>query len=377
MTDVEISIIGAGVVGLAIARELSSMGKDLVVLDRNSSFGQETSSRNSEVIHSGIYYPHQSLKAQLCVAGNPLIYDYCENHKIATQKCGKLVVSQTEKENAYLESLRKNGMKNGVSDLTILEKDDIKALEPKVRAQKALWVKSTGIVDSHALMKSLMGEAQQNGAQFAFESEVKSIVKLEGAYRINTLENAKNNFSFTTKYLINAAGLESGRVAANAGFTHPKYRIHFCKGEYFRVKAPKNQWVKRLIYPTPYQNLAGLGLHATIELDGGLKLGPNIIFMKEAKYDYSVDPMHLEEFYQSARAYLPFLEREDLLPEMSGIRPKIQAKGDPVQDFVIREESPSGYPGFINLIGIESPGLTSSLAIGKYLRKIMETVLQI
>jgi L-2-hydroxyglutarate oxidase LhgO len=373
MMDVEISIIGAGVVGLAIARELSALGKDLVVLERKRHFGQETSSRNSEVIHSGIYYPKDSLKAILCVEGNPLVYQYCEEHKIRYKKCGKLVVSQSDEENSYLDSLRKNGLQNGVAELSILEKEEIMAMEPHIRAQKALWVQSTGIVDSHALMKSLMGEAQQNGTQFAFESEVRNIDKISGGYRIHTLENGKNKFSFTSKYVINAAGLESGRIAERAGFKNPKYRINFCKGEYFRVKSPKNQLVARLIYPTPYQNLAGLGLHATIELDGGLKLGPNILFMEEAIYDYSVDPAHKEDFYRSAQAYLPFLEREDLVPEMSGIRPKLQAKGEPIQDFIIREESDAGYPGFINLIGIESPGLTSSLAIGKYVLKIIQS----
>lgn len=373
MMDVEISIIGAGVVGLAIARELSRQSKDLVILEKNSNFGQETSSRNSEVIHSGIYYPNGSLKANLCVEGNQLIYQHCEKHKINHQKCGKLVVSQSENEDAYLDSLLQNALKNGVSDLSILEQEEIKALEPNVRAQKALWVKSTGIVDSHGLMKSLIGEAQQNAAQIAYESEVKSIEKIEGGYRIHTLENGISKFSFTSKYVINAAGLGSGRVASSSGFNNPKYKINFCKGEYFRVKSPKNQMVKRLIYPTPYQNLAGLGLHATIELDGGLKLGPNILFLDEAVYDYSVDPLHKEEFYQSAHAYLPFLEREDLIPEMSGIRPKIQAKGEPIQDFVIREESDVGFPGFINLVGIESPGLTSCLAIGKYVLKLIQS----
>lgn len=368
--DVKCCIIGAGVIGLAIARKLSEQFDDIVIMERNAAFGQETSSRNSEVIHSGIYYPEGSLKAQLCLHGNELLYAFCDKHDVAYNRCGKLIISQSEDENDYLQKLQQKGRRNGVRNVTMVHREEIREMEPNIHAIRALHVPSTGIVDSHGLMKKLHDLAITQGVQIAYQSEVQSIDKIQGGYRIHTRENGSSGFTFSAATVINSSGLDSDRIAASVGLNSGQYQLHFCKGEYFRVKPPKNKMVSRLIYPTPFQNLVGLGIHATIELDGGLKLGPNAIFLKNNHYNYKVNPDNLDQFYHSGVSYLPFLKREDLVPEMVGIRPKLQRPGGPIQDFVIREEKEAGYPGFYNLVGIESPGLTSSLAIAEYVSNL-------
>jgi L-2-hydroxyglutarate oxidase LhgO len=371
--DVRCCIIGAGVVGLAIARKLSETQDDLVILERHVTFGQETSSRNSEVIHSGIYYPEGSLKARLCLQGNDQLYAFCTEHGVSYNRCGKLIISQSAPEEEYLHHLLAKGRVNGVKGVRLIGADEIAELEPNIRAEKALWIPSTGIVDSHGLMKKLHDLAVSQGVQIALRSDVRSVEKIDGGYRIHTLENGEDLFSFTSRTVINCAGLESGRIAASAGLNSESYRLYFCKGEYFRVKPPKNKLVNRLIYPTPFRNLVGLGIHATIELDGGLKLGPNALYLDENRYDYQVNADHRDHFFQATSGYLPFLEPDDLVPEMAGLRPKLQPPGAPIHDFLIQEEKEHGLPGFYNLVGIESPGLTSSLAIADYVYKLYKS----
>jgi L-2-hydroxyglutarate oxidase LhgO len=369
--DVNISIIGAGVIGLAIARRISEDHGDIVVLERHGSFGKETSSRNSEVIHSGIYYPKNSLKAKLCVEGNALLYDFCSAYDVPHQNCGKLIIAQNEEQLKELHSIRKKGEDNGVRGVELLGKTQIAALEPNVRAAFALSVPSTGIIDTHTLMQRLESMASNQGVHFAYLTKVTSISKNGMGYTIKTMDQDGNDFEFTSRKVINCAGLESDQIAYMAGISNPMYKITFCKGEYFRVRSPKNKLVKHLIYPTPFKDLAGLGIHTTLEMDGGMKLGPDITFQDENSYDYSVDVSKREKFYKAASSYLPFLEPDDLEPEMAGIRPKIQKEGEPVKDFIIKEESDSGFPGLINLIGMESPGLSSSLAIAEYVSKLI------
>ncbi len=375
-TDVNITIIGAGVIGLAIASKLSENHNNIFVIDKNAKFGQETSSRNSEVIHSGIYYPIGSLKAKFCVEGRKLIYDLCSKENIPYKKCGKIIVATNEKEVNELHKLLKKGQENKVYDLKILSENELKQYEPNVYGINALLSPSTGIVDSHSLMKYFETKALLNGVEFAFLSTVNHIEKIKSfnAYTIRVSDPKLDNFSFSTNIIINSAGLEADIISALVGINPDEYKIYFCKGEYFSINPPKNKLISRLIYPVPLKNLTGLGVHATVDLAGGAKLGPNTIYLKNKIYDYSVDESHIDDFYNSAVKFLPFLNKNDLSPDQAGIRPKIQAPGEPAKDFIIKEEKDRGYPGFINLIGIESPGLTASMAIAKYVNKLVANI---
>ncbi len=374
--EVNITIIGAGIVGLSIAAKLSESYNNIFVLERNKQFGQETSSRNSEVIHSGLYYPTGSLKAKLCVKGKKLIYEVCDKNDILYNKCGKLVVATTEEEVEELYGLLEKGKENGVNDLEILDKHSIEKLEPNIYAIMALFSPSTGIIDTHSLMKYLEAKAINNGVEFSYLSEVTSIKKNSSDnYRITVTDSGKENYSYNSAIVINSAGLESDTIAKMVGVVNPAYKIEFNKGEYFSISPPKNRLVSRLIYPVPFKKLVGLGVHATIDLAGGLKLGPNVVPLKNKTYDYSVNPQHLDLFYKSGKKFLPFLSREDLNPDQAGIRPKPVEPVQGYRDFLIKEESKCGFPNFINLIGIESPGLTSSLAIGEYVNEIVRKLL--
>jgi len=370
-TDVNITIIGAGVVGLAIAEYLSYRYDNIFVLEKNISFGQETSSRNSEVIHSGLYYPKDSLKAKLSLRGNKLIYNLCAKEDIPFNKCGKLIVATDKIEEKELDLLFVNAKGNGIDDLRFLNRDEIIALEPNISGIKALYSPSTGIIDSHGFMKYFEIKSKANGVEFAYLSKVNSIEKINEYYEISINDSNNQNFTFTTSIIINSAGLEAENISKLVGIEDESYKTYFCKGEYFSIKPPKNKLVSRLVYPVPNKNLTGLGIHSTIDLGGGLKLGPNVIYLEKNEYDYSVDEKHKEDFFQSAKKYLPFLSFDDLQIEMAGIRPKIQAPGSKTRDFIIRNEAKKGYTNFINLIGIESPGLTAAMAIAEYMEGII------
>ncbi len=369
--DADITIIGAGVIGLAIAEKLSESTKDLFVVEKHTTFGQETSSRNSEVIHAGIYYPRESLKAKLCVEGNRLLYDYCRKFDIPHWNCGKLIVATSEDEITVIQGIKETAEKNGVF-LSMLEKEQVAELEPNIFALKALLSSTTGIVDSHSLMKRFETNTGNNGGQFVYGNEVIAIRKLKKGYKITLIGTDQEPFSFTTRILVNSAGLTSDTIARMAGIADSKLAISFCKGEYFRINPPKNRLIKRLIYPIPHQNMEGIGVHITVDMAGGAKLGPDVTYLDNKVYDYRVDPSKQEEFWKSARKFLPFLEFEDIAPDMAGIRPKTQKPGEPIRDFYIREERERGWKGFINLIGMESPGLTSCLAIAKYVNELVK-----
>lgn len=370
--DVSISIIGAGVIGLAVAQRLSKSHNNLFILEKNAGFGQETSSRNSEVIHSGIYYPESSLKAKLCVEGNQLLYKYCQERDIPHKKCGKLIVATSEKDVEKLLALNKQAEINKVKGVELIDQRQILKLEPNISAKFALHVSSTGIIDSHILMEKLLADSLENGAEIAYQSELVGIAKIKGGYKLKIKESEGTLFEFTSENVINCAGLNASFISKISGMDLPEYKTYFCKGEYFRIAPPKNKLVSRLIYPLPFKNLKGLGIHATIDLGGGLKLGPNTTYLNNNVVDYRVDPNNKELFYKAAKKYLPFLEADDLSPDMAGIRPKLQAPGEQIKDFLIHHETSKGYPGFINLIGIESPGLTSSMAIAKYVSKLIQ-----
>ena len=373
MDKTEITIIGAGVVGLAIAAELANRFPNhaIVLLERHDSFGQETSSRNSEVVHAGIYYPQGSLKARLCVEGNRLLYDFSNTWHIPFNRCGKLIVANTDEEVATLDSLITRGRENGVMDLQWLDRPRIASMEPDIRAVKAIFSPSTGIVDSHQLMARLEWLALKGNVVCAYQHAVSAITRERDGFKVSYDGPQHEPGNLKTTWLINCAGLASDGIAAMMGIDVDQagYRLYLCKGEYFSIPLSKSKRVSRLMYPPPYKDLKGLGIHVTKMLDGMIKLGPNAFYVDEL--DYTVDPEHAEEFYDSVEDYLPFLERDDLQPDMAGIRPKLQAPGTPIRDFVVCHEKERGLKGAINLIGIESPGLTSCLSLAKMVGDIL------
>jgi L-2-hydroxyglutarate oxidase LhgO len=369
--DAEITIIGAGVIGLAIAEKLSGIYPNLFLIEKHPTFGQETSSRNSEVIHAGIYYTKGSLKSRLCLEGKKLLYEYCNKYEVPFKKCGKLIVATSENEIPVIEAILKTAIGNGVDDMVMIGKEKIAEMEPNIFALKALHSPGTGIIDSHSLMKQFETNTVNNGGQIVYSGEVTAIKKIKDGYSV-TLNDADNReYSFTSGIVINSAGLTSDKVSEMVGITNENLKILFCKGEYFRVNPPKNRLINRLIYPIPHKNMEGIGIHVTIDMGGGVKLGPDVKYLESNIYDYKLTASKQEAFYKSARKFLPFLEYDDISPEMAGIRPKIQKPGEPEADFYIMEESKRGYPGFINLIGMESPGLTSSIAIAKYVKNLI------
>jgi L-2-hydroxyglutarate oxidase LhgO len=370
--NAEVTIVGAGVVGLAIAEKFTESFANVFIIEKHLSFGQETSSRNSEVIHAGIYYMKDSLKARLCVEGKKLLYDYCDRYEVPYSNCGKLIVATSGEEVDMLETIRQTAFKNGVVDLSVLGRGQINDMEPNIFALQALYSPSTGIIDTHSLMKQFETNTINNGGQIVYGSEVTGIKRISGGYEITLLDADKNSYTFSSRVVINSAGLTSDKISEMVGINDEKLKIHFCKGEYFRVKPPKNRLIKRLIYPVPHQNMEGIGIHVTIDMGGGVKLGPDVRFLESNVYDYTLTASKQEKFYNAARKYLPFLEFDDIAPEMAGIRSKIQKPGDPQQDFYIQEETGRGYPGFINLIGMESPALTSSLAIAKFVKSMID-----
>ncbi len=377
MDTADIMIIGAGAVGLAVACEAARCfaGASIIVLERQDSFGRETSSRNSEVIHAGIYYPEGSLKAQLCVGGNRLLYEFCRARRIACKRISKLIVAPEEKDIAVLHSLLERGKKNGVSDLELLDADRVRRCEPNIRAAAAILSPSTGIIDSHGLMARMEQIARERGAAVAYRHEVHAVeCSPKGIDVVCRLPSGRSSAA-RCRVVVNCAGLSADRVAAAAGIDIERsgYRLFPCKGEYFRIPPSKAGLIQHLIYPPPYADLRGLGVHVTKTLDGQVRLGPNAFYVDTP--DYSVDPDHAQEFYDGARSFLPFLAPDDLQPDTAGIRPKLQAPGTPIRDFVIRHESDRGLRGFINLLGIESPGLTACLAIAQHVRELIAEAL--
>jgi len=371
-TEVKVVIIGAGVIGLAVAAEVARERAGVFVLEKNRAFGLETSSRNSEVIHAGIYYPEGSLKGRFCLEGNPMLYEFCQRYRLEHRRTGKIIVATDEDELGRLDELYRLGCRNGVTDLRLIPGDEVTRLEPDVTAVAGILSPSTGILDSHALMRTLHGVAREQGAGFAFETEVVGLERTYGGYQVR-ISDREGTSSFPSAVVINSAGLGSDRVAAMAGIDPVRagYRLHYCKGEYFSLDSSGGPPVSRLIYPLP--ELAGKGIHATPAMDGRVRLGPNTVYVDEI--DYRVDEMHRQAFYDSVRKFLPRLRLEDLQPEMAGIRPKLQGPEDGFRDFVIAHEETRGLPGLINLVGIESPGLTACIAIGRYVAGMVRGIL--
>jgi L-2-hydroxyglutarate oxidase LhgO len=369
MADVGVTVVGAGVVGLAVAARLAPHHPDLILLERRDKPGQEQSSRNSEVIHAGMYYPTGSLKARLCVAGNHRLYERCAQKGIPHARVTKIITATTEEELGALDGLLARGQANGVP-LERLGVEQVKALEPHVRTAGALFSPSTGIVNAHALMDSLLAEAREAGAVVQPRSELVAVEPGAGSYRL-TVRGGGETESFTSDRVVNAAGLASDQVAALAGIDLDAagYRLHYCKGSYFSVAAAKARLVSRLIYPVPGH--VSLGLHAVVGLEGRLRFGPDVEYLPDRRADYAVPEATRARFGEAARRLVPAITDDDLTPDMSGIRAKLQGPGQPFRDFVIAEESARGLPGWINLIGIDSPGLTSSLAIADEVARLL------
>lgn len=358
--DIECIVIGAGVVGLAIARELSIKGYEVLVTDRAEGIGTGTSSRNSEVIHAGIYYPAGSLKARLCVQGKHMLYEYCQQRGVAHRRLGKLIVASHESEHDTLKSILQKAHANGVSDLQWLDAVEAKKLEPALACTAALLSPSTGIIDSHGLMLAYQGDAENAGAQCVFHSPFESARALpEGGFEVSY--GGHDPMTLTCDILINAAGLQAPYTAMCIDglnqSTVPK--AYLCKGSYFNLqgKAPFDH----LIYPVPQK--AGLGVHLTLDLGGQAKFGPDTEWVTQE--DYDIDIARSAGFYEAVRRYWPDLKDGALQPGYTGIRPKISGPEAPAADFRIVGPEDHGLQGLVNLFGIESPGLTASLAIAQ------------
>jgi L-2-hydroxyglutarate oxidase LhgO len=363
--DYDVIIVGGGVVGLACAAIVSKQGHSCALIERHESFGRETSSRNSEVIHAGIYYPKGSLKAKLCVAGNRSLYDWCARYDIPHRRIGKYIIAVDDTEIERLYDILARGIDNGVERLCEAEIGEVRRGEPNVRCKAALWSPDTGIIDSHSLMQSLHDAAKENGCDFAWKHNLRGIELLPGGLEAAIEAPDGELLKLSAKYIINSAGLDSDIIAEMAGLSADKcgYRLHYCRGHYFRIVPSKKDLVNHLIYPVPPINMTSLGIHVTKELDGSLKLGPDTMYLKDRIQDYTVPEYLGEKFFDAASRHLIGLQRENIYPDQSGIRSKLQPEGGAYRDFVIREEKENGIQGLINLIGIESPGLTSCLEI--------------
>ncbi|MEZ5668268.1 MAG: NAD(P)/FAD-dependent oxidoreductase [Alphaproteobacteria bacterium] len=362
MESVECVVVGAGVVGLAVARALAQAGREVVVVEAAETFGTGISSRNSEVVHAGIYYPADSLMARFCVAGRQALYAYCASRGVAHRRCGKLIVATSAAEAAQLDSIRRRALANGVDDLRALSAPDAQALEPALSCHGALLSPSTGIVDSHGYMLSLLGEAEDAGAAFAFNSPVRAGRASEAGLALDI--GGAEPMALGCRLLVNAAGLHAPAVAGLIVGMPPSLvpTPYYAKGNYFVLagRAP----FAHLIYPVPVPG--GLGTHLTLDMAGQAKFGPDVEWVDGI--DYTVDPARAERFHAAIRRWWPGLPDGALQPGYAGIRPKIVPPAVAVQDFVVQGPDAHGVAGLINLFGIESPGLTASLALADHVR---------
>ena len=354
MESVESVVIGAGVVGLAVARALATAGREVVVLEGEDAIGTHTSSRNSEVIHAGIYYPQGSLKATSCVQGNRLLYEYCVAHGVPHRRSGKLIVATDEKQLPELQEIQKKAHANGVTDVVWMTREQALALEPELHCVAALYSPSTGIIDSHALMLAYLGDAEAHGAMLAFRSALDSATAVADGFVLQV-----GSEKIKTNILVNSAGLRAPTVAKSIGGYPQQFAPgeFYAKGNYYSLarRAP----FSRLIYPVPEPG--GLGVHLTLDLAGQARFGPDVEWVERIGYD--VDPRRAERFYAAIRRYWPALPDGALRPGYSGIRPKTAGPSEPASDFRIQGPREHGVRGLVHLFGIESPGLTASLAL--------------
>jgi L-2-hydroxyglutarate oxidase LhgO len=364
MDRVECVVIGAGVVGLGVARALALAGREVMVLEAAQAIGTGISARNSEVIHAGIYYAAGSLKARLCVQGRGMLYDYCAERGIGHRRCGKLIVATATAQLAQLQGIADKAAVNGITDLLLLGREEARALEPQLRCEAAILSPSTGIVDSHSFMLALHGDILNAAGLVVLNSPLAAAESAQGA--INLILNGGHGLQ--ANWVVNAAGLEAPALARRFKGLAPDYipRAWFCKGNYFGLasRAP----FSHLIYPVPEAN--GLGVHLTLDLGGRARFGPDVQWV-DSEDDFAVDPSRGDAFYAEVRKYWPGLPDGALRPDYAGIRPKIHAPGAASCDFLIQGPAEHGVAGLINLFGIESPGLTSALAIGAHVSAML------
>lgn len=368
-------IAGAGVVGLAIAREMAMRGFETLVLEAEHMIGTQTSSRNSEVIHAGIYYEPGSLKAQFCIKGKEMLYHYAQAQNIPYKRCGKLIVATSEAQRAALDTIIERAEASGVHDLQRLSAAEVQALEPAIQCTAALFSPTTGIIDSHALMLSLQGDAENHGAAIAFNTEILSVVvEKDGGFAITTRDRESGEvYTLSAERFINAAGLGAQAIARTITDLNPAHipQLYLAKGNYFSAlgKTP----FSHLIYPVPEDG--GLGVHLTLDLNGQMRFGPDVEWLDEEDatnaLDYSVNPQRGDSFYAAIRSYWPDLPDGCLQPTYSGIRPKLSRKGETAADFKISGPQEHHISGLVNLFGIESPGLTSSLAVAAHVSALL------
>ena len=375
MEQVDCVVIGAGVVGLAVAREMALQGRDTILLEREGSFGTISSARNSEVIHAGIYYPKDSLKAKLCVEGNRLLYEYCRTHQVGTQPYGKLIVADESQMND-LQAILYKAQNNGVPEIKMISGEEAKILEPKLHCSAAILSESTGIVDSHGFMLSLLGGFEDAGGMIAYHSPLLSAKPIEpsaeGGFELDI--GGPDGMKLQTKLLINCAGMSAPAVAQKIeGLNQDQIpKAYFAKGNYFSLtgKSPFNH----LIYPIPEPG--GLGVHLTLDMAGQAKFGPDVEWLdieNEDQINYTVDTKRGEDFYAAVRRYWPELKDNSLQPDYSGVRAKIVPPNTPAGDFCFNAPQDHGLQGLYNLYGFESPGLTSSIAIARYLEGLIKS----
>ncbi|MBU3545024.1 NAD(P)/FAD-dependent oxidoreductase [Polynucleobacter sp. MWH-Mekk-B1] len=375
MEQVDCVVVGAGVVGLAVAREMALQGRETILLEREAAFGTISSARNSEVIHAGIYYPKDSLKAKLCVAGNRLLYEYCRSHQVATQAYGKLIVAADETQIDDLQAILYKAQNNGVPEIKMISGDAAKALEPNLQCSAAMLSSSTGIVDSHGYMLSLLGGFEDAGGMVAYQSPLISAKPIgndaEGGFELEI--GGADGMQIQTKLLINCAGMSAPALAQKIeGLAKEQIpKAYFAKGNYFSLSGKPP--FSHLIYPIPEPG--GLGVHLTLDMGGQAKFGPDVEWLdieQEDQIDYTVDSKRGEGFYAAVRRYWPGLKDGALQPDYSGVRAKIVPSNASAGDFYFDGPQQHSLHGLFNLYGFESPGLTSSLAIAKHLEMLIK-----
>ncbi len=369
MDNVDVLIIGVGVVGLSVAASLADGQLSVLLLERHDSFGRESSSRNSEVIHASIYYPPDSLKGKLCLEGNERMYALCQKHGVASRNCGKLIVAVTKEEEERLPGLLRTAEGNGAKGVKIVGPEEIARLEPKAKALAAIYCPTSGVVDSHGLMKHFANKALAGGAQFVYRHAVTALDKSGGGFVVRARQDNGDESAIGARLVINCAGLGAGEVASMAGLDVDTlhYRIHYRKGSYLRVMHGVGCLPSMLVYPVPPLDHT-VGAHTCPDLWGGMRLGPHDTWAETL--DYSVDESIRDTIFRSCKPFLPSLSMEDIAPDMCGFQAKRYGPGEPTRDFIIRHEADNGLEGLINLIGIESPGLTSSPAIGPFVARL-------
>lgn len=371
----DIAIIGAGVVGLAIAAELSRT-KRVVIIERHESYGRETSSHNSGVVHAGIYYPPEWLKTCLCIEGNALLYSWAEKHGVRASRAGKLIIASDGSEVPTLERLLREARANGVPDLRLLTRVEVRQLEPSIRAVAAIHSESSGVIDQMQLMRSLLSAAEAEGALAAFKHTLSRAQRVDAGFELTIADPTGVTFQLQAPVLINSAGLAADRVAAmleyplDGGGSVPRLRQSINKGRYYDIVNPAQaRQLRHLIYPLPHTSRSGLGVHVTLDIDGDVHLGPDTEWLAaDVALDYRADDSRRDQFVESAKTYLPWLTADDVMPGHVGYRPKLHDPGGGPADFLIWHDR-----GYVHLGGIESPGMTASLAIARHVAQMLST----